>query len=42
MKTNLLDSSKRNFFFTGALALVSLILFNPKGIAHALEKTQAL
>jgi len=40
MKTNLLDSSKRKFFFTGALALASLKLLNLKGIARAKDSKE--
>jgi hypothetical protein len=39
MKMTLLDSSKRKFFFTGALALASLKLFNLKGAAQAKDST---
>jgi len=39
MKTNLLDSSKRKFFFTGALALASLKLAKFIGADQAMAKT---
>jgi len=40
MKTNLVDSSKRKFFFTGALALAAMKVFNFGNAAQASEKTK--
>lgn len=42
MGTTILDSSKRKFFFTGALALASLKLFNLKSTAQAKEADKSL
>jgi hypothetical protein len=42
MKTNLFDPNKRKFFFTGALALASLKIFNLKDNALAKETSKSL